>query len=105
MLTDGTVRIRLRVLALPPLAMLVTVIAIASLLDTSFQGLFNNRMKPTSQPKLVADAIAAGVPTRRERRLASSPRATRRYPRQGKNRPPPRRGQPEHRLAQSQRTR
>ncbi len=65
MLTGVTVRIRLLVLALLPLTMLVTVIAMAlanaSRLDASFQDLFNNRMKPISQLKIVADAVAVSV--------------------------------------------
>lgn len=65
MLTGVTVRIRLLGLALLPLTMLVTVIAMApanaSRLDASFQDLFNNRMKPISQLKIVADAVAVSV--------------------------------------------
>lgn len=63
--TGVTVRIRLLVLALLPLTMLVTVITMApanaSRLDASFQDLFNNRMKPISQIKIVADAVAVSV--------------------------------------------
>lgn len=55
MLTGVTVRIRLLGLALLPLTMLVTVIAMApanaSRLDASFQDLFNNRMKPSASSR------------------------------------------------------
>ncbi|KRV07787.1 putative chemotaxis transducer [Pseudomonas aeruginosa] len=67
MLTGVTVRIRLLGLALLPLTMLVTVIAMApanaSRLDASFQDLFNNRMKPISQLKIVADALPSAWST------------------------------------------
>jgi len=65
MLTQLTVRMRLLLLALVPLVVLVLVIAMAlnnaSRANQSFVELFQDRMQPISQIKVVADAYAVAM--------------------------------------------
>ena len=65
MLTQLSVRTRLLVLALLPLAMLILVIALAltnaGQLNQRFQELFSDRMQPISQLKTIADAYAVSI--------------------------------------------
>ncbi|MGB4075995.1 methyl-accepting chemotaxis protein [Pseudomonas sp.] len=65
MLAQLTVRARLLLLAVVPLLVLIAVIAMAlsnaSRLNSSFAELFNDRMQPISQLKIISDAYAVSI--------------------------------------------
>ncbi|MFZ3153381.1 Tar ligand binding domain-containing protein [Pseudomonas sp.] len=65
MLAQLTVRARLLLLAVVPLLVLIAVIGMAlsnaSRLNHSFDELFNDRMRPISQLKVVSDAYAVAM--------------------------------------------